>query len=145
MRGTLRQQSERRQFLDGFAEGRAVAQVAAGHHDEIGRVPIHQVEQVEDGGLLPLDAEGIDGVQKVDAGVRLAHQGAQRVVEVALDVLDLRAEIEGLRQLGHRRPAARQVHAGAQIAARRVGRHGGRGVAGGRAGHRLRALACGLR
>ena len=73
-----------------------------------------------------------------------AHEGAEGVVEVTFDVLDLGAEIEGLREFRHRRAAARQIYAGAQIASRGVGRHGGRGVAGGRAGHGLCALPFGF-
>ena len=68
----------------------------------VGRVA-ERVDDLERGGLLPLDADRVDRVDDLDAGTlpELAHD-VERDVEVAVDRHDPRAVDERLRELPER-------------------------------------------
>ena len=99
----------------------------------------------KDGGLLALEAEGIDGIDDGD-GLGLADLAdeAQGVVEIAVDGHDLRAVHEGLREFAEGDLARGQKDDAGDAGARGVGGGGGAGVAGAGADHGLRAVLDGL-
>ncbi len=99
------------------------------------------LHDLEGSGLLPLDAEGVDGVDDGHRGLfgNLLHQ-AHAVVEVAAQLDGDRAVHHGLGQLAHGDLALGNEHEGSDAGARRIGRRRGGGVAGGGADHRLAPL-----
>ena len=97
------------------------------------------VDDLERRGLLALDADRVDGVDQRDrreVGDDLAGH-LQAVVEVAVDLNDLGAVHDSLRQLAHRDLALRDQHRAGDAGAGGVRRGRRRGVAGRRAQHRL--------
>ncbi len=96
-------QADRVQLDQRLAERGCVAEIATWQHDPVGRLPAALLEHLEDDRLLPLQAKGVDRVDQVDVVGRgqLAQQ-RQRDVEVAVDLDDLRAVGDGLRQLSRR-------------------------------------------
>ena len=109
---------------------RDVAGVADGQAVHVGGVAEH-VEDLERRGLLALDAERVDAVDERD-GVVLGQVAAQveAVVEVALDLQQLRAVHERLGELAERDLALGHEHGAGQAGPRGVGRRRRAGVAG---------------
>src|SRR6478672_4016689 len=77
-------QSERVCFTERLSERGGVPEVARGESDPVGRLPAELLEQLEHDGLLPLDAERVEGIDEVDPELlgRFARQ-LETVVEVA--------------------------------------------------------------
>jgi hypothetical protein len=104
------------------------------------------VDDLERGGLLPLDAKRVDRVDEGDGGIvggELAGQ-LQAVVEVAIDLNDLRAVHDRLGKLAHRDLALRHQHRAGDARPRGIGSGRRRGVAGGRTEHGLLTAGDGL-
>ena len=66
MRGSARHQAQLVQFAEALAQGRAVAQIAAGDDEVVGNVPIEGLGNFEGGRLLALEPVGIDRVEQID-------------------------------------------------------------------------------
>jgi len=128
------------QFVQRLAEGRAIAQIAAGTHHPVGHPPAKLLDRLEDDGLLPLQAEGVDRVEHVDAQRvgDLAHQG-HVAVEVGADLHARRAVGDGLRQLAQGDLPVLEEDDAFHAGIGGVGGHRRRGVAGGSAGHAAHA------
>ena len=94
------------------------------------------IDDLEGGGLLTLDAVGVDGVDEGDgmAVGELAGEG-EGVVEGAVDGQDSRAMRDGLCELAFGDGAARNQDVDLESLAGGVSRGGGAGVAGGGAEH----------
>ena len=74
-RGALSDEAEGQEFGEGFAEGGAVAEVAAGDDDPVGDIPIEAFEDAVHDGFLAFEAEGVDGVHEVEAELRGDYRG----------------------------------------------------------------------
>ena len=115
-----------------------VARVADGQRMHVG-CGAERVDDLERRGLLAFDAEWVDGVDQRDGrevGGELAGQ-LQAVVEVAVDLDDLRAVHDRLRELAHRNLALRHQHRTRDACPRRIRRGRRRCVARRRAQHGL--------
>ena len=143
--GRLRGFAELVEFAIALPVGGDVAGVADGQDVEVGRVA-EDIDDLEGGGLLALDAEGIDGIDDGD-GLGLADLAdePQGIVEIAVDGDDVGAVHEGLGELAHRDFAGGQQDDAGDAGARGVGGGGGGGVAGGSADDRLGAVLDRLR
>src|SRR5215469_4955803 len=97
------------QLRQPFAERSAVAEIAAGNDDVVRCLPPQLFHYLEHDGLLSLEAKWIDRVQEVQRVICISQQPLERDIEVAIDVNDLRAKIQRLRQLVHRHVSCRQV------------------------------------
>ena len=111
-------EAEAQKFVEGLAEGGGVAEVAAGNDEVVGGLPVELVHQLEHGGLLALDAEGIDGVEEIDSLAGLLQQDVEGVVEAAFDLDDFGAEIERLGELVERNLSGAEDRRGAMSPAR---------------------------
>ena len=82
-----------------FAEGRNVAEIAAGQHDPIRHVPVALVHHLDHDRFLAFDAERIDRIEQIDAEPlrKHAHQ-RENLIEVRLHLERLRAVLERLRE-----------------------------------------------
>ena len=80
------------ELAEGLAEGAGVAQVARWQDDPVGRFPAQLLHRLEDDALLPLQAEGVERIQQVDAQLVAdpAHQ-LHGSVEIALHLQGLSA------------------------------------------------------
>jgi len=88
------------QLDKGLAKGADVAEVAAGHHDPVGHLPAQRLQDAIHDRLLPLQTEGIDAVDKIDAELRSDLLHAQHgIVEVAGNLHRQRSVVQRLRQL----------------------------------------------
>ena len=96
---------------------------------EVGRAA-EDIANLERGGLLALDADGVDGVDHLDAGhgAEFAHE-SQGVIEVAAQGDDFRAVHPGLGEFARGDLAVGQQHDATQSRAACVGGSGGGGVA----------------
>ena len=96
----------------------AVTQVAARHHNTVGRLPVALLQQLEYHRLLALKAERIDRVEDIDAELgRNLHEQRLSIVKVTAQLQGEGAKVERLRQfakadlaLGHEHDGQ---HAGA--------------------------------
>ena len=139
MRGSFVDEAEAQQLVKRLAEGGRVAEVAAGNDQVVGHLPVELIEQLEHGGLLAFNAEGIDRVEEIDSLAGLRQQRVQRIIEAAFDLDNLRAEVERLRQLVQRNLSGGKIDAADQSGARGIGGQRRRGVSGGGASHDLGA------
>ena len=130
-------EAEAQQLVKGLAEGGGVAEVAAGNDEVVGGLPVELVEQLEHGGLLAFDAEGIDGVEEVDSLAGLLQQDVEGVVEAAFDLDHLGSEVERLGQLVERDLPGGEIDAADESGAGGIGGQRGGGVSGGGAGDDL--------
>ncbi len=113
--------------------GRDVAGVADGQAVHVGRVA-ERVAHLEGGGLLAVDAVGVDRVdQRRRVVLRQRAAQVEAVVEVALHLQQLRAVNERLRQLAERDLALGHEDRAGQPALGGVGGGARAGVAGARA------------
>jgi hypothetical protein len=118
--------------------GGDVARVADGQRVHVGS-GAKRIDDLERRGLLAFDAERVDGVDQRDGRVVRGEFAGQfqAVVEIAVNLDDLRTVHDGLRELAHRDLALRYEHRTGDACARRVGCGRRRRVAGRRAQHRL--------
>ena len=137
--GQLRQtrnQSEIEHFQQRLADRGTVAEVAAGHDDVVGRLPVELLQQFEGESFLSFEAERVDGVQLVDGGAPHEFlQQAEAAVEVGAQLAGEGAVVERLGEFAPGDFAFGHEHQAAHAAARGIGGHGCRRVAGGSAGH----------
>ncbi len=133
------------EFAEGLAEGGHVAEVAAGKDDPIGDLPIELIEQFDDDGFLAFDAEGVDGVEEVDAeAIGEGADEGEDLIEVGFDLEGACAVFEGLGEFAEADVAVGEEDDGFETGGGGVGGHGGGGVAGGDAGDAAEAEAPGL-
>ena len=93
-------QADPAQLRKGFTEGTGIAEVTAGDDDPVGNLPAERFQHPEHNRLLPLQPEGIDAVDEVDAQLPGDFLDAGHgVIEVAGDLDRQRAVIERLREL----------------------------------------------
>ena len=127
---SLRRPAELVVLAEAAPVGGDVAGVADGDEQVVGRVA-EGVDDLEGGGLLPLDAVGVDGVDEGDGmDVGDGQRQLQRDVEVAVDGDDAGAVRDGLRQLALRDAPLRHEDVDLQAAVGGEGGGGGAGVAG---------------
>ena len=90
-------QSELFEFEEGFAEGAAVAEVAAWNDDPVGDIPAECFEDAEHDCFLSFESEGVDAVAEVDGvfGANLADS-SECIIEVAADLDGFGAVVECL-------------------------------------------------
>ena len=134
------------QFAQGLAEGGGITQIAAGEDDPVGWIPVALIQHFDDDRLLAFDAEGVDGVQQVNAETfgEAAHQG-EDLIEVRLHLEGARAVFESLGQLAVGDVAVRDEDDRLQARGACVGGHGGGSVARGHARDSLHPEPHGLR
>ena len=133
-----------RSLAKSLAQRRAVGQVAAGHDQVVGHIPIEGFGDFKGRCLLPLQPIGVHGVEQVNR--RLVHdlrQHANAAVEIGLQLAGYGAVIHGLRQLAPGNLSFGNQHQAAQPGARRIGGHRGRRVPGGGAGDPLESSLLG--
>ena len=142
----LADEAELAQFAQRLSECRRVAEIAAGQHNPIRRIPIALVQHFEDDRFLAFNAKRIDGIEQVNAEPvgQHAHQ-RQDLIEVGLHLKSARAVFQGLRQLAVRNIAVRDEDNRIQARGAGIGRHGCGRVAGGNACHALAIQPNGLR
>ena len=129
-----------------FAQSGTVGEIAAGNDHVIRHLPVELLGNLEGGGLLPFQPVGIDGVEQIDRGTAdHFRQHPHAAVEVSIQLAGDGAVIDGLGELGPGDLALGQQDQAVHAGAGGVGRHGGRGVAGGGAGHPLEAALARLR
>ena len=117
--------------------GRGVPTPAVGQHECVGRAA-ELVEDLEDGGLLPCAAVGVERVDEDMRPPRAELLGCpERGVEVAADLEDRRPQHPRLRELRAGDGALRRQDERRQSGPRRIGGRARRGVPGRRADHRL--------
>lgn len=128
-------EAEVAEFLEGFAEGGAVTEVAAGDDDPVRHVPGEAFEDAVHDGFLAFEAEGIDGVHEVEAelGGDVAH-AAEAGVEVTFDLEGEGAVVEGLGKFAEGDFAGADEDDALKAIECGVDGEGGGGVAGGGAG-----------
>ena len=133
------------QFLDGFAEGGAVAEVSPRHHHPVGHFPVALAQHLDDDGLLPFQPEGVDRIQQVDVGLLgdFLHQ-LHGFVEVSLQLQGQGSVVQALGQLSESDLLVRDEDHGLHAGASRIGGHGGRGVSRAGAGHHSGVQELGL-
>ncbi len=120
--------------------GRDVARVPDRDAQQVGRVA-EVIDDLEGGGLLPLDAVRVHGVDQGDARpLGQILRDAQRIVERTVDGDDLGAVSDRLRELAGGDAAGRDDDVGPQPMACRVGGGRGGGIAGGGAEQRGGAI-----
>ncbi len=139
-----RHQPQLTQFAEAFAQRGTVAQVAAGHDQMVGHVPVKRLGNLKGGRLLPFQPVRIHRVQQIDR--RFLHdlrQQFEAAVEVGGQLAGDGAVIHGLRELAPGDLALGNQHQALQPGARGVGGHRGRGVAGRSAGHASEAALLG--
>ena len=129
-----------------LAERARVAEVAGGDHDPVRRVPGQVLQQLPHDRLLPFDAEGVDGVQEVDAEASATPPapGAWRRRSRRGPAGRWRRRRGSATSLPSATLPAGMKTSALQARLRGVGGERRAGVAGGRAGHRARAEAHGL-
>ena len=138
--GKARNQAELVHFAESLAERGAVGEVAAGHDQVLGNLPVELLDELKGDGFLAFQAIGIDGVEQVngEAADDLSEQ-ADAAVEVGLDLQRQGAVVHSLRELAPRDFSFGDEDERTHARAGGVGRHGRGGVAGGGAGHPLKA------
>ncbi len=129
-----------------LAQRGGVGEVAAGNDDVLGHLPLQLLHDLHGRRLLAFEAIGIDGVEQVDGeAAHQLEQQADAAVEVGLELDGHRAVVHRLRELAPGDLALGDENDGAQAGARGIGGHGGRSIAGGRAGDPLEAALDGDR
>ena len=133
------------EFAEGLAEGGDVAEVSAGEDDPVGDLPVELIEHLDDDGFLAFDAEGVDGVEEVDAeAIGEGADEGEDLIEVGFDLEGAGAVFEGLGEFAEADVAVGEEDDGFESGGGGVGGHGGGGVAGGDAGDAAEAEAAGL-
>ena len=141
--GDLRHPRREAQFehlAEALAQRGRVAQIAAGHNQVVGHIPVEGLGNLEGRRLLPLQPVRIDRVEQVDR--RFIHnlrQQCQAAVEVGLQLAGHRAVVHRLRELAPGDLAVGNQHQALQPGARGISGHRRRSVSGRRAGHPLEA------
>ena len=132
-------------FDQRLAERAGVAEVAGGDDDPVGRVPLEILQQFPDDGLLPFDAERVDGVDEVHLQpLRCLEHQAHGGVEIAADLEAKRAIGEGLGQFSSGDSPRGDEYDGAESSLSGVCSERRAGVAGRRAGDGARSESNGL-
>mmetsp|Transcript_13167 Transcript_13167/g.44609 ORF Transcript_13167/g.44609 Transcript_13167/m.44609 type:complete len:517 (+) Transcript_13167:425-1975(+) len=123
--------------VEALPEGVDVAEVARGHHAEVGPLPVELLEDLDGRGLLALDAQGVEGVGQVD-GHLLDHllDELHAAVKVCVHLDHGCAVGDRLEQLGGGDLAPGQDDHAGDARGGAVGREGRGGVPRGRAAHR---------
>ena len=97
----LRDQSQLAHHHEALPQGADVAEIAARDDYPIRHLPVELLHQLDADGLLPLDAQGIHRIGKVNAvaGTDFLHEG-HAAVEVCIQRQRQGAVGDGLNQLG---------------------------------------------
>ena len=94
----MRDESEIPHFQQRFADRRTVAQVAPGHDNVVGGMPIELLEQFNRESLLTFNAKRINGVQLVHGGASHKFlQQSKAAIEVGTELAGEGAVVECLR------------------------------------------------
>ena len=85
------------QFHQDFSIGRAVAQIAARHHNSIRDLPVQLIKELEHHGLLAFESKRIDGIHQIKVRFfgKFLNQ-AHCDVKISLDLQGERTKIHGL-------------------------------------------------
>ena len=93
-------QTEILAHLETLVESVHVAQITAGDDDVVGDLPVKLLQNLDGGGFLALQAQGVEGVRQVNGKLRgdLTDQ-AHAAVEIGVDGHHERAVGDGLHEL----------------------------------------------
>ena len=128
-------EAEVEEFFEGFAEGAAVSEIAAGDDDPVGDVPVEAFEDAVHDGFLAFEAEGVHGVHEVEAELLGdIADAAEAGIEVAFDLEGEGAVVERLRKFAEGDFAGADEDDALEAVEGGVEGEGGGGVAGGGAG-----------
>ena len=140
--GKLVHEPELLAHLESLVKRVHVTEVSTGDDDVVGNLPVKLLEDLDGGGLLSLEAKGVEGVRQVDGELRghLANQ-AHAAIEVGVDGHHERPVSDGLHELRQGDLVRGKEHDGRDARGSRVRREGGGGVTSGRASDGRERLA----